>query len=399
MSGLRAMRILLIATLLLASLVTMSANADMEEADTLGEEQVKEKKELHDMQNELDDIKGNISDALGELGNLTKKMANQANAKEFHLFARETGWGTYNGSNVHCLSYNGKIPGPPITIQEGEFVKIVLHNQMKVSTSLQFHGIVVPHSVGGIPRTGQGLVEPGQTFIYQFVARQPGTFWYHPQLIHPNQKQLGLYGPIIVQPKLKSRPYDQDLTLMFSELRKAPQAVSGSAAGKVAPAKASQAKVKIVDPDEPSDGEPSKSNFRAVAWTDGATPPEVETDYLINGKPAPSIPAIELRKGERVKLRLINAGQEVIPLQLSGHKMEIVSINGGDRLEPHVFRDTIALNPSERVDVEFTADNPGVWSLSSESAHQSSRKGRFPGGMALVVRYSELRTRQKPDQE
>ncbi len=367
----------------------------MEEAGSLGEEQMKEKEELRDMQGELDDIKGNISNALGELGDLTKKMANQANAKEFHLFARETGWDTYSGSNVHCLSYNGKIPGPPIVIQEGEFVKIVLHNQLKVSTSLQFHGIVVPHSVGGIPRTGQGLVEPGQAFAFQFVARQPGTFWYHPQLIHPNQKQLGLYGPIVVQPKLKSRPYDKDITLMFSELRKAPQVVSGnSPAGKVTPLKASPGKVKIVTPDEPSESDQPKSNFRAVAWTDGATPPEVETDYLINGKPAPTIPAIELRKGERVKLRLINAGQEMVPLQLGGHRMEVVSINGGDRLEPHVFRDTLALNPSDRVEVEFTADNPGIWSLASESAHQSSRKGRFPGGMALVVRYSELRARQ-----
>ncbi len=377
----------------------MTALADMEEADSLAEEQVKEKEELKDMQNELNDIKGNISGALGELSDLTKKMANQANAKEFHLFARETGWDTYSGSNVHCLSYNGKIPGPPIVIQEGELAKIVLHNQMKVSTSLQFHGIVVPHTVGGIPRSGQGLVEPGQTFVFQFVARQPGTFWYHPQLIHPNQKQLGLYGPIVVQPRLKSRPYDKDVTLIFSELRKSPQAVPANVAGKVTPLKAGQAKVKAATPEESAEGDQQKSNFRAVAWTDGATPPDVETDYLINGKPAPTVPAIELRKGERVKLRLINAGQEIVPLQLGGHRMEVVAVNGGDRLEPHVFRDTLTLNPSDRVDVEFTADNPGVWSLCSESAHQSSRKGRFPGGMALVVRYSELRARQQQPQQ
>jgi len=373
-----------------------AAQADLMDGD-LAEEQAKEKEELRDMKREMDDINSTVDSAMGQLNDLGQKFNNQQNAKEFHLFARESDWETTSGSTVRCLTYNGKIPGPAINVVEGDFVRVVLHNQMKTPTSLQFHGIIVPHSVGGVPRTGAGLVPPGQSFAFQFIAKQPGTFWYHPQVVHPTQKQMGMFGAIIVAPKLRSRPIDKDVTLFISEIRKSPRAVSENtpqvATRKVTGQKVSNsAEVSSTPAPAAVDAEPSKSNFSATAWTDGAAPPDLETDYLINGKSAPNIPPIELRKGQRVRLRLINAGQEAVPLQLGGHRLEIVSVNGGDRLEPHVLRDTICLNPSDRVDVEFSADNPGVWSLASEVAHQSTNKGKFPGGIACVVRYSELKT-------
>ncbi len=382
-----------------------AAQADLMDGD-LAEEQAKEKEELRDMKREMDDINSTVDSAMGQLNDLGQKFNNQQNAKEFHLFARESDWETASGSTVRCLTYNGKIPGPAINVVEGDFVRVVLHNQMKTPTSLQFHGIIVPHSVGGLPRTGAGLVPPGQSFVFQFIAKQPGTFWYHPQVVHPTQKQMGMFGAIVVAPKLRSRPIDKDVTLFISEIRKAPRAVSENAATvatrKVTGQKLSKgAEAPAAAPPATIDAEPSKSTFSAVAWTDGAAPPDIETDYLINGKTAPNIPPIELRKGQRVRLRLINAGQEAVPLQLGGHRLEIVSQNGGDRLEPHVLRDTICLNPSDRVDVEFSADNPGVWSLASEVAHQSTHKGKFPGGIACVVRYSELKTnaRKQPPGE
>lgn len=365
-------------SLVALSLTSLAQPAIAELIDgDVSEEQAKEKEELRDMRKEMREVNSTIDDAMDQLNELGQKITDRQNAKEFHLFARESDWETYNGSVVRCLTYNGKIPGPAISVTEGDFVRIVLHNQMKTPTSIQFHGLIAPHSVSGIPRTGSGLVTPNESFIYQFVAKQAGTFWYHPQVVHPTQKQLGLYGAIIVNPKMRSRPYDQDITLIFSEMRKTPHAGGGTAGGAGKSGAAAT----------------PAHNYAAVAWTDGSHPPQVETDYLINGKPAPNIPAIELRKGQRVRVRLINAGQEAVPIQLGGHKMEIIAQNGSDRLEPHVFRDTLTLNPSERIDFDFTADNPGVWSLASESAHQSTHKGKFPGGMACIVRYSELKGR------
>ena len=90
-------------------------------------------------------------------------------------------------------------------------------------------------------------------------------------------------------------------------------------------------------------------------------------------------------------MRIVNAGQESIPLSLSGHRFEVVSVNGNDPLEPHTFRDTITLNPADRYDLEWTANNPGVWSLASERYDQNTKDGKFPGGIACVVRYHKVK--------
>jgi FtsP/CotA-like multicopper oxidase with cupredoxin domain len=116
------------------------------------------------------------------------------------------------------------------------------------------------------------------------------------------------------------------------------------------------------------------------------------TYYTVNGKSAPAIPPIEVHNGERIRLRLVNVADVAFPLHLSGHKLDVVSTNGSSSIEPHVTRDTITLQPGDRYDVELTANNPGVWSLSSVLPSQTSNNGKFPGGIAVVVRYpDELR--------
>lgn len=356
-----------------------SAFADMDFDGDLGEEQMKEKMELQNMKNEMGDVKGTINDALDQLQNLSNQVKEQqraqANKKEIHLFAREADWETYPGSRVHCLTYNGKIPGPAIRITEGEAVQIILHNQLKVPTSLHLHGLILPHSIDGLPRAGAGIVEPGGTYAYQFIPKQTGTYWYHPQVIHATQKQLGMYGALIVESRTH-KPVDQDVAMVLSELVKVP--ITGGAGGAAA-AKGGD-----------GDGSTGDANFNAIALTNGPIPPaNAKYDYLMNGKSAPAIAPLQFRAGSRVLLRVINACGTAVPLHLSGHRFIVMSHEGSDKLEPQVFRDTITLNPSDRKELEILADNPGVWSLSSELAHQVTRNGKFPGGMACVIKYSQ----------
>jgi FtsP/CotA-like multicopper oxidase with cupredoxin domain len=354
-----------------------AALADMDFDGDLSEEQAKEKQELQEMRDEMGDVKGTINDALGKLQTLSNQVKAQQNKKEIHLFAREADWETYPGSKVHCLTYNGKIPGPEIQVTEGEVVQIVLHNQLTVPTSLHFHGMQLPHNIDGLPRAGAGLIEPGGTYAYQFIAKQPGTFWYHPQVIHAQQKQMGMYGPLIVHSKAKHRPVEQDITMVLSELVKVPRSGAAGAAA----------------------GGGGDANFNAVALTNGPIPPaNAKYDYLMNGKAAPAIPSLNFRKGDRVLLRVINASGTQVPLHLSGHRFVVLAREGSDRLEPQVFRDTITLNPSDRAELEILASNPGVWSLASELAHQVSRNGKFPGGMACVIKYSEAAASAPPEE-
>jgi FtsP/CotA-like multicopper oxidase with cupredoxin domain len=317
----------------------------------MGQEQAKEREELQNMRNEIKDIKGTMNGAINDLNELNNQMQHP-DVHEYHLFAKTAACEVYPGLSIDCLTYNGRLPGPPLRVRDGELVRIVLHNQLKVPTSLLFQGIIVPQTVGGLPRKDAGVVQPGGVFAYQFMAKQPGIFCYHPQIVNQDQRAQGMYGCLIVDPK-GGPTTDKEVVWLISELKYA-------AAG----------------------------NHQALSPTDSAG--DAKTVYLVNGKAAPAVPPIELRQGERVRLRVVNAAPHAVPLHLSGHRFEVISTTGSDVLEPHVFRDTVTINPSDRVDLEFTADNPGVWSLASELMEQATTNGRFPGGIACVVRYSGL---------
>ena len=275
---------------------TPCARADfLNEVGSVAEEQAKEKEYLKKMRSEVNQINSEINGALNQLQQVNQQYQKRANQKiqEFHLFARNTKFSPRKGDEIGCLSYNGKVPGPVIRVKQGDPVKIVLHNQLKTDTSLYFHGLKAPHEVNGLPRKGAGIVGAGQSFVYQFIPKNSGTFWYHPQVVHANQRLKGLYGVLIVEPKLSNRPYDKDVTLLFSKM-------SSKATAK---------------------------SLNAVAPTCKADK-NLNVAFLINGKQAPDIPCVELRRGDRVKLRMVNASDEIVPIHLSGHKLEITSANG-----------------------------------------------------------------------
>lgn len=336
------------------SLVSPAGHAQIDDAADLYTQQQQEKGELRDMKQEMDSIRNNMNQALQDMQKVGAAVQARKQTKEFQLQCKESGWEIMPGTQIPAMTYNGKLPGPEICVQEGEHVRITLHNQLKTSTSLYFHGLILPQSVAGLPRKGAGLVAPGESYTFEFIASNPGTFWYHPQVTHADQLSRGLCGALIVEPRSMPKTYERDFALILGEWN-------------------------VVDrPD-------NKEMKSAAAYGTAGSYPL----FLANGKSAPAIPPFEVHNGERIRLRVINASKQFCPLSLTGHKFEIVSNNGSDATEPHTTRDTVTIGPGERMDLEFVADNPGVWSLSSMIPSQSSANGKFPGGLAVVVRYPE----------
>ncbi len=326
----------------------------------LFQQQQKNKQELHSIQDELGSLKRAIKNS-ESLGNqLEQQLASTRQIKEFHLIAKESSWELCPGKVISCLTYNGRIPGPVIRVQQGDQVKIVLHNQLKVPTSLLFHGLWLPYQVSGMPRKGAGLVGPGETFVYQFTVPDAGTYWYHPQVIHAEQQAEGLYGALIVE-AAHPVPYpQQDHVMILGEWNMASKQTGNRAV--LAP-------LRLLPY-----GQQQQATMRL---------------FTLNGKTAPVIPPLVVTPGEHVRLRLINATSQVCPLYLTGHAFRIVSINGCDLVPKLLSFDTLCMSPGERADVEFVADNPGIWSFSSLLRDQSSNAGDFPGGIAFVVRYTQ----------
>lgn len=328
---------------------SVPAPAQIDDAADLFTQQQQEKNELHDMKKQIDDIKSNMQNALKDMGRVQAMVAG-SQVKEFHLQVKETSWEVFPGCFVNACTYNNQMPGPAIRVCEGDQVKLVVHNGLKTATSLYIQGMYLPHKVDGLPRQGAGLIGPGEAYVYQFVASQPGTFYYRPQVPHLDQMQKGLIGAFIVEPKSIPKTYERDQVIVLAQ------------------ANASDMTRK-----------PAASQRPSLAGS----------LFLANGKSAQAIPPMELKNGERIRLRVINASPDSCTFSLTGHKLEVVAQNGSEGIEPHTFRDTITIHQGERIDLEFTADNPGVWSLSSLSAAQCSFNGQFPGGFAIVVRYPE----------
>jgi FtsP/CotA-like multicopper oxidase with cupredoxin domain len=126
-------------------------------------------------------------------------------------------------------AYNGTVPGPELRVTQGHRVRITLVNHLPVATSIHWHGINVPNAMDGVAGITQDAVAPGGRFVYEFIANDPGTYWYHSHQDTMNQIPRGLFGSLVVEPNA-STPTVRDYTLMIHTLPNSDAvAVNGSA--------------------------------------------------------------------------------------------------------------------------------------------------------------------------
>ena len=106
------------------------------------------------------------------------------------------------------IGYNGKSPGPVLRFQEGEDVTINVTNNLDESTSIHWHGLILPFQMDGVPKISYPGIAPGETFTYKFPIIQSGTYWFHS---HSGfQEPDGAYGSIVIEPE-KRDPFRQGL--------------------------------------------------------------------------------------------------------------------------------------------------------------------------------------------
>lgn len=116
----------------------------------------------------------------------------------YELFVRDT---VVNFANKEkrAIAVNGQIPMPTLEFTEGDTAEIVVHNLLKESTSLHWHGLFLPNKEDGVPLLTQMPIAPNTTHIYRFPIIQHGTHWYHS---HSGlQEQIGMYGSLILHKK------------------------------------------------------------------------------------------------------------------------------------------------------------------------------------------------------
>jgi len=117
---------------------------------------------------------------------------------EFHLTLDRTVVNV-SGTDVLATTVNGMLPGPTLKWREGDSVTIHVTNNLPVSGSIHWHGIILPFRMDGVPGISYEGIAPGETFTYRFTVRQSGTFWYHSHTGF--QEQSGVHGALVIEPK------------------------------------------------------------------------------------------------------------------------------------------------------------------------------------------------------
>ncbi len=268
---------------------------------------------------------------------ITKGKGNQPLApriengvKVFDLTVDEVDWETLPGKVQKAVGYNGTLPGPILRATEGDQVRINVKNNLKESTVVHWHGLIVPNAMDGVPYVTQEPITPGASHVYEFTLRNSGTHMYHSHHNSFKQVNRGLLGAFIVDPKdASSYPaYDREYVIVLNDLF---------------------------------------------------------LGYTINGKEFPATDALVANKGERVLVRFMNEGTMHHPMHLHGMPMEVFAVDGWKLPTPYKC-DTLDCPPGNRYDVIIEATEPGIWAFHCHVlSHVEGEKGMFGMVMALVV--------------
>lgn len=275
--------------------------------------------------------------------------------KEFTLNAEPILWEYAEGKTITAWGYNGQVPGPAIRVTEGDKVRVKFTNNLPKATTMHWHGIDVPYTQDGVPGVSQYPIQPGDSYTYEFTATPAGTRFYHTHgSSHADEAQqmdMGLSGAFIIEPTDFQKP-DQDITLVLDEWQ------TGSPDGEIH-------NMAMMDMNHEG-GHMMNYNL-----------------FTINGRAFPDTEAINVKAGERVRIRLINAGSSTThPFHLHGQSFKVVAVDGNAVPEvAQLTRDMVTVAPGERYDIELVANNPGAWVFHCHELHHAD------GGMIMPYLY------------
>jgi FtsP/CotA-like multicopper oxidase with cupredoxin domain len=299
-------------------------------------------------------------------------------------------WELAPGKRIKAMAYNGQIPGPEIRLKEGERARIILKNSLSEPTTIHWHGVDVPNAMDGVPGITQKPVQPGDTFAYEFDARPSGTRWYHTHFQEHRQMDLGLVAPLIIEPTSREPfPFDREYTLVLDDWATGTGRPLPSTREGVAGARGGMGGMMGGMLRGGMGRMEGMMGGGGMGGMMGGNTPAYDT-MTINGKAYPATQPLKVRKGERVRLRLINASAEHTHLiRLAGHRLQVTHTDGNPLVQP-VEVDAVPIAPSERYDVIVPAERPGAWFLyCAEPGHAAS-------GEQMVVFY-EGHEKEKPE--
>lgn len=271
------------------------------------------------------------------------------------------------GKVVKTLGYSDEVPGPLIRVNVGDELRAVVTNGLDGPTSVHWHGVALQNTMDGVvPATPN--IPPGQSFTYQFSLPDPGTYWAHPHV--GVAADTGLYLPLIVDDPNARADYDAEWIVMLDDwtdgVGRSPQQILADLE------KGGMGAMGSMAPMEP--GGPMSHGGSLLGGDAGdVTYPY----YLVNGRIPDAAKTFRAKPGQRIRLRIINAGADTaFRLALAGHRLTVTHTDGFPVVPTEV--DALLLGMGERYDAIVTAGD-GVFPL------VAAAEGKGGAGRALLM--------------
>ena len=221
--------------------------------------------------------------------------------------------------------YDGQMPGPAIRVGQGARVTRRFVNELPQASSVHWHGIRSDNAMDGVAGLTQEAVAPGQSFDYDFIAPDAGTYWFHAHNRSVEQVARGLYGTLIVD-EPEAPDVDRDEVLVLDDWLLDPETA--------------QIDTEFEAPHDRSHGG-RRGNYIAT-----------------NGRPDFTL---SVKRNQRLRLRLINAANaRIFQLALVGLNGWVMAYDGMPLPHPEQIDGTFLLSPGQRIDLfaDVTAE-PG----------------------------------------
>ncbi len=280
------------------------------------------------------------------------------------------------GKTRPATTINGSIPGPTLRWREGDTVTLKVTNLLPETSSIHWHGLLLPFQMDGVPGMSFDGIKPGETFTYQFPVVQSGTYWYHS---HSGfQEQTGIYGSIIIDPKTPDdHAFDREQVVMLSDwsdedpqhiyatLKKLSHYYNFNERTVFDTLRDFRDKGVIQTLKDRHMWNSMRMSDRDLADVTGYT-----YTYLMNGQSPNGNWTSQFNPGERIKLRFINASaMTFFDIRIPGLDMTVVAMDG-QPVKPVDFHE-VRLGVAETLDVIVEPKDDRAYTLFAQSIDRS----------------------------
>ncbi|MCW8127690.1 copper resistance system multicopper oxidase [Microbulbifer halophilus] len=282
----------------------------------------------------------------------------------------------FTGRNRTAVTVNDGLPGPILRWKEGETVTLNVTNNLAHDSSIHWHGMILPSNMDGVPGLSFAGIKPGETYRYQFDVNQSGTYWYHS---HSDfQEQQGLYGAIVIDPAEPDPvAYDRDYVVLLSDWSdESPHDIYSHL----------KTEGHYYNRQRRTAGDlwdEIREKGVAQTWRDRKMWNEMRMSdrdisdvtgytytFLMNGQTPDANWTALFQKGEKVRLRFINAAaMSIFDIRIPGLKMTVVA-SDGQNIEP-VSVDEFRIGVAETYDVVVEPDGDSAYPLFAQTIDRS----------------------------